>query len=206
MSVGGGAVFDDTGQTDRLACGLPAISGYAVTPAAIEADLVDPADAEPGQRAARRRRSGTCSTRRSPRPKDAVGVFTGAIDDDQARRDAQQGSARRSWAAKIVYDGTYNPQSVRRAWRPFIEPMRNTGVKGLYWVGEPANLSSFLTRSGEPRHQVRLGRRATRTTTTRRSSTSGAAADGVYMRTAFYPFLDPAPRRRTRRPSSTSTS
>ena len=23
MSVGGGAVFDDTGQTDRLACGLP---------------------------------------------------------------------------------------------------------------------------------------------------------------------------------------
>ena len=39
MSVGGGAVFDDTGQTDRLKCGLPIVYGYAVTAIAADADL-----------------------------------------------------------------------------------------------------------------------------------------------------------------------
>ena len=37
--VGGGAVFDDSGQPDRLACGLPDISGFMVTSTATESDL-----------------------------------------------------------------------------------------------------------------------------------------------------------------------
>ncbi len=48
ISVGGGAVFDDTGQPDRLACGLPIIFGYAVTAQASDIRPVDAADPEPG--------------------------------------------------------------------------------------------------------------------------------------------------------------
>ena len=47
---------------------------------------------------------------------------------------------------KVVYDGAYNPQG-EQSWRPFLEPMRNQGVKGLYWVGEPTNLSKFLSEA-----------------------------------------------------------
>ena len=51
FSVGGGAVFDDTGQPDRLACGLPIIFGYAVTAQAAESDLSMQPVPNPGQRA-----------------------------------------------------------------------------------------------------------------------------------------------------------
>ena len=38
--VGGGAVFDDTGQQARLNCLLPDLPGYVVSPAARGADLL----------------------------------------------------------------------------------------------------------------------------------------------------------------------
>ena len=37
--VGGGAVLDDADNGGRVACGLPNIAGYVVTPTAREADL-----------------------------------------------------------------------------------------------------------------------------------------------------------------------
>jgi hypothetical protein len=68
--------------------------------------------------------------------------------------------------------------------------MRNNGVKGLYWVGEPTNLSKFLSEAAS------LGVTFEWVLTDANHydaqvTSIGDQADGTYVRTAFYPFLDP---------------
>ncbi len=141
--VGGGAVFDDTGQKDRLACGLPAIPGYVVTPAAIEADLsIQPVPIPNNENPSGHFRYLFDTF---PETKDAVGVFAGSIDTTKLVA-ARNKEALDTLGAKVVYDGTYNPVG-ETSWRPFIEAMRNAGVKGLYFVGDPGVLASFLTEA-----------------------------------------------------------
>ena len=89
----------------------------------------------------------------------------------------------------VVYEGTYNPQG-EPTWRPFLEPMRNNGVKGLYWVGEPTNLSKLLSEAASL--GITFDWILTDANHYDEQVTSvGDAADGTYVRTAFYPFLDP---------------
>ena len=186
MSVGGGAVFDDTGQADRLECGLPVIYGYAVTAVAADADLSIQPVPNPGDQ----------------QPIGAMKYIAKTFPDTtRARRHASPARSRRrkvvaernkeamdqlGW--KVVYDGTYNPAG-EQTWRPFLEPMRNEGVKGLYWVGEPANLSKFLSEAASL--DIKFDWVLTDANHYDPQLTSiGAAADGTYVRTAFYPFLD----------------
>ena len=90
-----------------------------------------------------------------PGSTDAVGIFTGAIETTQVVA-ARNKEAMDQLGWNIVYEGTYNPQG-EPTWRPFLEPMRNNGVKGLYWVGEPTNLSKLLSEAASLGINVRLG-------------------------------------------------
>ena len=68
--------------------------------------------------------------------------------------------------------------------------MRNKGVKGLYWVGEPTNLSKLLSEAASL--DITFDWVLTDANHYDPQVTSiGDAADGTYVRTAFYPFLDP---------------
>ena len=80
-----------------------------------------------------------------PGSTDAVGIFTGAIETTQVVA-ARNKEAMDQLGWNVVYEGTYNPQG-EPTWRPFLEPMRNNGVQGLYWVGEPTNLSKLLSEA-----------------------------------------------------------
>ena len=187
MSVGGGAVFDDTGQTDRLACGLPIVYGYAVTATAADADLAIQPIPNPGNQ----QPIGAMKylEKAFPGSTDAVGIFTGAIETTQVVA-ARNKEAMTQLGWKTVYEGTYNPQG-EPTWRPFLEPMRNNGVKGLYWVGEPTNLSKLLSEAASL--GIKFDWILTDANHYDAQVTSvGDAADGTYVRTAFYPFLDPA--------------
>ena len=186
MSVGGGAVFDDTGQTDRLACALPIVYGYAVTATAADADLAIQPIPNPGNQ----QPIGAMKYLEEafPGSTDAVGIFTGAIETTQVVA-ARNKEAMDQLGWNVVYEGTYNPQG-EPTWRPFLEPMRNNGVKGLYWVGEPTNLSKLLSEAAS------LGITFEWILTDanhydEQVTSVGDAANGTYVRTAFYPFLDP---------------
>jgi ABC-type branched-subunit amino acid transport system substrate-binding protein len=186
FSVGGGTVFDDTGQADRLACALPVIYGYAVTATAADADLSiqpipNPGDQQP---------IGALKYLETafPGTTDSVGIFTGDLETTKVVA-ARNKEAMQQLGWNIVYEGTYSPAG-EPTWRPFLEPMRNNGVKGLYWVGEPTNLSKFLSEAAS------LGVTfewviADANHYDAQLTSIGAAADGTYVRTAFYPFLDP---------------
>ena len=185
--VGGGAVFDDTGQSDRLACGLPAIPGFTVTPAASESDLQVQPVPIPERPAPVR-----------PVPLPVQAVPRDEERDRRVRRSVQTVAtvAKRNKeallanGANIVYEGTYNANG-ETSWRPFLEAMHNAGVKGLYWAGEPAKLSSLLAEAASL--DISFDWVATDPNNYDPSLlTVGSATDGVYLRAAFYPFLDPA--------------
>jgi ABC-type branched-subunit amino acid transport system substrate-binding protein len=185
MSIGGGAVFDDTGQADRLGCGLPIIYGYAVTAVASDADLSiqpvpNPGDQQPVGAMKYMEQAFPGST-------EAVGIFTGQLETTQVVADRNK-EAMEQLGWTVVYEGSYSPAG-EPTWRPFLEPMRNNGVRGLYWVGEPTNLSKLLGEAASL--GVTFDWVLTDANHYDEQVTSiGEAADGTYVRTAFYPFLD----------------
>ena len=141
--VGGGGVFDDTGQKDRLACGLPAIPGYVVTPAAIEADLsIQPVPIPNNENPSGQFRYLFDSF---PDDQGPRWCLRGLDRHDQARRGAQQGSARHAGCEGRVR------RHVQPGRRDVVAPVHRSdaerGMKGLYFVGDPGVLSSFLTEA-----------------------------------------------------------
>ena len=140
--VGGGGVFDATGQADRLACLLPDFPGYVVSP---EARGVGPLGAGHQRRLEHRgelRPGQLPRTRSSPMPVDAVGYITGQRrhhDHQQAAVPGGRGHAR-------LADGLRRPvQRGRRVDLAAVRPgHRRQGVKGLYFVGSAVNLAKLL--------------------------------------------------------------
>ncbi len=186
MAVGGGAVFDDTGQADRLGCGLPIIHGYAVTAEAADADLSINPIPNPGTQ----QPTGAMKYMEEafPGSTDAVGIFTGQLETTQVVA-ARNKEAMEQLDWNIVYEGSYSPTG-EQTWRPFLEPMRNQGVKGLYWVGEPSNLSKLLSEAASLDIDFEWVL-ADANHYDPQITSIGDQADGTYVRTGFYPFLDP---------------
>ena len=152
--VGGGAVFDDTGQQDRLACGLPAIPGYVVTPAAIEADLsIQPVPIPNNEDPLA---SSATSSTRSPRARTRSACSR--VDrDHQARRRPQQGSARddgrQGRLRRHLQPGRRNDVAAV----PRSHAQR--GREGPVLRRRPRGALVVPCRGCEPRRDVRLGRR-----------------------------------------------
>lgn len=185
FSVGGGTVFDDTGQPDRLACGLPIIPGYAATAVASGADLSLQPVPNPGDQQPVGALKYLAET--FPGSSDAVGIFTGQLETTQVVADRNK-EAMEQLGWNVLYEGSYSPLG-ETTWRPFLEAMRNAGVKGLYWVGEPTNLSKLLTEA----ESIDIGFDwiiSDANHYDEQLTSAGTAADGTYVRTAFYPFLD----------------
>lgn len=185
MSVGGGAVFDDTGQADRLACGLPVIYGYAVTATAADADLAIQPIPNPGDQQA----VGAMRwiEEEYPESVQAVGIFTGQLETTQvvARRN-KEAMEKLGW--KVVHEDSYSPTG-EQTWRPFLESMKAAGVRGLYWVGEPANLSKLLSEAAGLGITFEWVMTDANHYDPQIPEVAGEAADGLYVRTAIHPFL-----------------
>jgi hypothetical protein len=185
MMVGGGAVFDDTGQAERLGCGLPNIPGFVVTATAAEADLTiqpipNPANSLP---------IGDFKylAEQYPDTLENVGVLTGDLNTTVvvAQR-YKEGVGTLGW--DVVYDDTYPANGVE-SWRPWVTNMQSAGVQGLIWVGEPVNLSKLL----EEAEALNFSLEWVRTDANHydpKLTEAGTAADGTYTRSVFAPFLE----------------
>ncbi|HEX7135584.1 MAG TPA: ABC transporter substrate-binding protein [Iamia sp.] len=140
MLVGGGGVFDDTGQEERLGCLLPEIPAYQVSTAARGADLAvrplpNPLDALP---------VGTFQyiQERFPDSLEDVGFLTGNVPSTVVV-DAQNQEAVESLGFGITYEAQYNSVG-EPSWTPFAQAMQSDGVKGLVYTGEPENFAKLL--------------------------------------------------------------
>jgi len=138
--TGGGGVFDDAGQVDRLSCLLPDFPGYVVTPKARGADLEVQALPAPLNKV--NFGLGRYLTAQFPDSISKVGYITGNVPTTIVNKQQyQDAGAQLGW--QTVYDDQYNAVG-EPTWVPFAQSIKDKGVKGLYYVGEPTNLGKLL--------------------------------------------------------------
>jgi Periplasmic binding protein len=185
MMVGGGAVFDDTGQVERLACGLPTVAGYVVTAAAAEADLTE----QPIPNPANSLPSGDLVylEEQFPESVEHVAVLTGDLQTTITVAERyKEGVGSLGW--EVVYDDQYPANGVA-SWRPYVESMKSAGATGLIWVGEPVNLGKFMVEAQAVGLELDWVRTDANHYDPKLLDEAGDAADGVYVRSVFAPFL-----------------
>lgn len=186
MMVGGGAVFDDTGQVERLACGLPTVAGYVVTAAAAEADLTE----QPIPNPANSLPVGDFKylAEQFPDTTQSVAVLTGDLQTTITVAERyKEGVGQLGW--NVVYDDQYPANGVA-SWRPYVESMKSAGATALIWVGEPVNLGKFMVEAQAVGLELDWVRTDANHYDTKLLDEAGDAADGVYVRSVFAPFLD----------------
>ncbi len=190
MAVGGGSVFDDTMQKDRLGCktgAIPQVAGYLVTVTASDSDLTKQPLPNPGNE----QTVGAYNYLKTKFPQDwaHIGIMTGQLPTTETVAQRNQ-EALQGMGAKIVYNGLYPPQGASD-WRPYVSAMQSHGVKGLYWVGQPAGLGQMLSAAKG------LGLKLDWIQTDANhydpvlfdNSKPVSVANGVYVRSAISPFL-----------------
>ncbi len=140
MLVGGGGVFDDSGQVERVSCLLPEIPAYQASSqsrgSALIANPVPPSLDELQAVAMR------YLDERFPESTQDVGFLTGTFASTVfIDAQLQDGAADLGWSK--VYEAQYNP-AVETSWTPFAQAIKSAGTRGLVYSGESENLAALL--------------------------------------------------------------
>jgi ABC-type branched-subunit amino acid transport system substrate-binding protein len=184
MIVGGGAVFDDAGQEDRLKCLLPTIAGFVVTPQARGADLtVQPVPNPINSVSVAAQRY---VAKRFPASIDHVGYLTGAIQTTKIVND-QKLEAAPTLGFKTVYNSVYNPLG-EATWTPFAQAIKSNGVRGLQYTGEPENAAKLLQALAEIGYQLDWFVADANHVDSRLIDIGGAAVKNVFIAGSVVPY------------------
>ncbi|MBV9952386.1 MAG: ABC transporter substrate-binding protein, partial [Acidimicrobiia bacterium] len=184
--VGGGAVFDDTGQLERLQCMEPAIPAYVVTSQARGADLqVQPL---PNALDSISDAAMVYVKKKFPDSIDHVGYMTGNVPAT-VTVDKQNQEAGKQLGFKNVYQAQYNAAG-ETSWTPFAQAIQSKGVEGLAWTGEPENLDLLLKALADIGYQLKWVTAAANHYDQRLIDLGGSAVKNVFIQSAFVPFFD----------------
>jgi len=187
MLVGGGGIFDDQGQQERLACGLPAIGGMVPNAVAVDADLM----MTPAANDLKTLPIGDLRWlgKTFPDATQKIGLMTGGISVTITAADrAKEAMASLGW--KVVYDEQFNAAG-ETSYRGYVEAMKAAGVRGFIWTADPSALASVLKAMAEIEYHPDFVRAATNIYDGVLLAEAGPAADNTYIMGTTYPFLDP---------------
>jgi ABC-type branched-subunit amino acid transport system substrate-binding protein len=182
--VGGGAVFDDTGQADRLECALPDIAGFLVTPTAIDSDLALASAPNPLDQLAIAEL--VYAGERWPDATDRVGIMTGAVPATQIVRDRTV-EAMEGLGWEVVYNEEYNPLG-ESSWRPFAQAMSEAGVELFVYVGEPENFAALQQAARDIGFEPTAWLPGPNHYDANYITVAGDNAQGTFTRTITWPF------------------
>ena len=182
--VGGGAVFDDSGQPDRLACGLPDISGFMVTSAATESDL----HLEPVPNPAYFLNVSDLEYLADEHPEAIKKVwdFEGSLPTLKLVSDRIEEAAT-ELGYEVVHRSEYNPGGEAN-WKPFVQAAADAGAEAVFWTGEPENLVAMLEAADEIGFNPEFVRADANHYTPTLIELGGDVVDPVITRMGFYPF------------------
>ncbi len=185
--VGGGGTFDDTGQSDRLSCTLPDFPGFVITAAARGADLQ--VQALPFPLGAINFGLARYLTAQFPDTTSHVGYLTGNLPSIVVNKD-QYEEAGTKLGFQTVYDDRYNPAG-EPTWVPFAQSIKDKGVRGLWYVGEPTNLGRLLAALDQIGYKLDwvAGAGNLEDQSLIDSAGTGLNSNTVYTQTAVTPFL-----------------
>ncbi len=188
MLVGGGGVFDDAGQKERLSCLLPDIPGYQVSAEARGSDLSvsaipAPLDQLPigifqylGQK--------------FPSSTKKVAFLTGNVPATVlVDKQALEGVKTLGW--KSVYRAQYNALG-ESSWTPFAEALRSNGAKGLVYTGEPENMAKLLQAIDDIGYKLDWVVVGPNHLDQNFIKVGGSAVHDVYLLASVVPFFDAA--------------
>ncbi len=183
--VGGGAVFDNEGQEDRLNCLLPDIAGYVVTSEAKGADLlVQPV---PNSVDAVNVGAQLYIKERFPDTLDSVGYLTGNLPTTVVVSDQNQEAAE-AIGFETVHNAQYNAAG-ESSWTPFAEALRSNEVKGLQWTGEPENLAKLLQAVADLGYELEWVATAANHVDEKLIDQGGSAVRNVFIAGSVVPFF-----------------
>ncbi len=186
MLVGGYGIFDDQGQKERLACGLPDI-GSATNPAAVMSDLM----LKPIPNSGHDLSIGDLYwlEKKFPEATQKIGFLTGAIAlTISSANKAKEAMDSLGW--KVVYDEQFNPAG-ETSWRGFVEGMKSAGVRGFIWGADPTALAAVLKAMDEIEFHPDFVRAGGNIYDPLLLTEGGQAANGTYIMSSTYPVLDP---------------
>src|SRR3954447_8736647 len=182
--VGGGAVFDNQGVETRLQCLLPDIPGYVVTAEARGADLVVEPLPNPIDNIAvgEYRYLG----KKFPASTKHVGILTGDLPTTvTVAKQAEEAAKKLGWT--IVYNDQY-PSAGPTSWAPYASAMKDKGVEGVIWVGEPENLAKLETDMADIAFTPQWVRADTNHYDQKLLDTGGNSVANTYIPSSFVPF------------------
>ena len=182
--VGGGAVFDNQGVETRLQCLLPDIPGYVVTAEARGADLkVEPLPNPIDNIAIGEYRY---LGKKFPASTKHVGILTGDLPTTvTVAKQAEEAAKKLGW--DIVYSDQY-PSAGPTSWAPYAQGMKDKGVEGLIWVGEPENLAKLQVDMKDVDFAPQWIRADTNHYDQKLLDTGGEAVANTYIPSSFVPF------------------
>ena len=189
--IGSGAVQDNFWPDAGAACGLIDIAGFSVTTqkaGLAGRDAIAARSVQPVPNAGDRFQVGSFLTVDAENP-DAMarsGIVYGDLDTLIAQKDKTV-AALEEIGHTFVHESAYNILGEAN-WAPFAAALQEDDVQFLHFVGEGENFALLVQAMDEIDYRPDLMLMETNLYDQNWVEAAGAAADGVYVRTVFWPF------------------
>jgi ABC-type branched-subunit amino acid transport system substrate-binding protein len=189
--VGSGAVQDNFWPTTGAACGLIDIAGFSVTTekaGLAGRDALEARSVQPVPNAGDRFQVGSFLTVDGEHP-DAMarsGIIYGDLDTLIAQKNKTIDALEQIGHA-FVHEASYNILGEAN-WAPFAAALQQDDVQFLHFVGEGENLSLLVQAMDEVGFRPEVMLMETNLYDQAWLDAAGPAADGVYIRTVYWPF------------------
>lgn len=191
LIVGGGVAFDQDGVETRLGCLLPEIPAFVVSIKARGSDLL----VQPLPNSVEVVQSGGLDYlgEKFPAATKKAGVLTAAVASTEAVAE-QNVEAAEALGWKVVYDDAY-PAAGVTDWTPYAQKLKDAGVEGLIYVGEPENLAALLRSLKNIGYVLDFIKTDANHYDQKLVDLGGSALadENVYIQTAFVPFEQAKP-------------
>lgn len=182
--VGGGAAFDDTGEQARLKCMLPSVPAYVATPTARGADLV--VQPIPNPNTGMGYGQFRWLAKEFPKSVEHLGVLTAQTPTTEIIS-AQTQEAAEALGFETVYSDKY-PAIGNASYTPYVSAMKDKGVRGLIFTGEPATLAAIEQTMQELDYRPDWIAGAANLYDAQLVEIGGSAVSDTYIVTTFPPF------------------
>ncbi len=189
--VGSGAVQDNFWATTGAACDLIDIAGFSVTPEKAGLAGQDPIEArsvQPVPNAGDRFQAGAFLMvgEAAPEAQDRAGIVFGDLDTLIFRKD-QVIDALEQVGYTFVHESSYNLLGESN-WGLFAAALDQDQVEYLHYVGEGENFALLAQAMDEVGYRPELMLMETNLYDEGWVEAAGASAEGVFVRTVFWPF------------------
>jgi ABC-type branched-subunit amino acid transport system substrate-binding protein len=187
--VGSGGIQDFSGAQDRVSCGMPEFNAFTAGPQAQDAQLLYAVLPNP-----------TNQFNPGPPLKVLSGKFPGSFDAVGVLYDASIGpelgerikTGVAGMGGKVVFNQTF-ASTGEASWAPFIQSMKSSGVRLLFWIGDERNAAALIQSMSDQSFKLDAFLTSPNLYTDSFQKLAGANAGSVFVYSQTVPFEEAKP-------------